>query len=247
MKALIVTIAGTATRFNRDTHKETLKSLYYEKSPEYSLLYQILDKSRDFNKIIIVGGYLYDTLLAFVENYLDEFKHQIELVFNPHYEDYGSGYSLIKGIENLPVGTNEVIFVEGDLFFDENSFNLVKKSPFNVVTMNREFITSQKAVVFYVDESDHIHYVYDTNHHLISIPSPMKAIYNSGQIWKFASVEKLHLAVNSLSQKQSQGTNLEIIQNYFGDISIDNLAFITLNTWINCNTVSDYKNVYSLL
>lgn len=42
-----------------------------------------------------------------------------------------------------------------------------------------------KAVALYVDEIDKVHYIYDTNHSLLSIPSPIKAIYNSGQIWKF--------------------------------------------------------------
>lgn len=35
-----------------------------------------------------------------------------------------------------------------------------------------------KAVVLYVDEIDKVHYIYDTNHSLLSIPSPIKAIYN---------------------------------------------------------------------
>ena len=42
MRTLIVTVAGTATRFNRDTEKEVLKCLYYKERPEYTLLYQIL-------------------------------------------------------------------------------------------------------------------------------------------------------------------------------------------------------------
>ena len=60
MKTLIVTVAGTATRFNRDTEKDTLKCLYYRESPEYSLLYQILDKAENIDRYIIVGGYLYE-------------------------------------------------------------------------------------------------------------------------------------------------------------------------------------------
>ena len=38
MKYLIITVAGTATRFNRDTEKETLKCLYYKDSPKFALL-----------------------------------------------------------------------------------------------------------------------------------------------------------------------------------------------------------------
>lgn len=245
MKALIVTVAGTATRFNRDTDKETLKCLYYETSPCYSLLYQILDKAREIDQIIIVGGYLYDKLITFTEKYLKEFQNQIRLVYNPYYKEYGSGYSLIKGIEQLPDNVDEIIFVEGDLFFDTTSFSIVKTSSNDVITVNREFITSQKAVALYIDETNVVHYVYDTNHSLLSIPVPIKAIYNSGQIWKFISIDKLQSVIRALSQKQVRGTNLEIIQGYFGNMFINDINIIPINIWFNCNTVADYKNVYS--
>ena len=42
MKYLIITVAGTATRFNRDTEKETLKCLYYKDSPKFALLNQLI-------------------------------------------------------------------------------------------------------------------------------------------------------------------------------------------------------------
>ena len=45
MKALIMTVAGTATRFNKDTSRDTLKCLYFQENSRYSLLYQILDKA----------------------------------------------------------------------------------------------------------------------------------------------------------------------------------------------------------
>lgn len=41
-KALIITVAGTASRFNKDLDKETLKCLYFEGKPENSLLCQII-------------------------------------------------------------------------------------------------------------------------------------------------------------------------------------------------------------
>ena len=41
MKYLIITVAGTATRFNRDTKEETLKCLYYTEEPQYALLAQL--------------------------------------------------------------------------------------------------------------------------------------------------------------------------------------------------------------
>lgn len=248
MKVLIVTVAGISSRFNRDTSRNVLKCLYYEDSPTHSLLYQIVCKVLDFERVIIVGGYLYDELVMYAEKYLSNLGPQIELVYNAHYKDYGSGYSLIKGVERVPEVANEIIFVEGDLYFDNESFSLVKKSLYDVITVNHEFITSEKAVVaLYVDEIDKVHYIYDTNHSLLSIPSPIKAIYNSGKIWKFTSLSKLNSVISLLSPKQIQGTNLEIIQAYFDNIPVSDLNFIALNTWFNCNTVADYQKVNSLL
>lgn len=247
MKVLIVTVAGISSRFNRDTSRNVLKCLYYEDSPTHSLLYQIVCKVIDFERVIIVGGYLYDELVMYAEKYLSNLGPQIELVYNAHYKDYGSGYSLIKGVERVPEVANEIIFVEGDLYFDNESFSLVKKSLYDVITVNHEFITSEKAVALYVDEIDKVHYIYDTNHSLLSIPSPIKAIYNSGQIWKFTSLSKLNSVISLLSPKQIQGTNLEIIQAYFDNIPVSDLNFIALNTWFNCNTVADYQKVNSLL
>lgn len=247
MKVLIVTVAGISSRFNRDTSRNVLKCLYYEDSPTHSLLYQIVCKVLDFERVIIVGGYLYDELVMYAEKYLSNLGPQIELVYNAHYKDYGSGYSLIKGVERVPEVANEIIFVEGDLYFDNESFSLVKKSLYDVITVNHEFITSEKAVALYVDEIDKVHYIYDTNHSLLSIPSPIKAIYNSGKIWKFTSLSKLNSVISLLSPKQIQGTNLEIIQAYFDNIPVSDLNFIALNTWFNCNTVADYQKVNSLL
>ena len=191
MKALIMTVAGTATRFNKDTSRDTLKCLYFQENSRYSLLYQILDKARSLDKYIIVGGYLFEELSAFINCNLQEFKDKIELVYNSHYEDYGSGYSLIKGIEAVPSECDEVIFVEGDLFYDGGSFEQVISSNNNVITVNREFITSRKSVVLYVDMNGHIH--------------------------------------------------------YFESLPLDTMQFVPVNTWYNCNTVSDYNTVYSLI
>ena len=212
MKTLIVTVAGTATRFNRDTEKDTLKCLYYRESPEYSLLYQILDKAENIDRYIIVGGYLYEQLEEFAEQNLSCFKSKIDLVYNPYYREYGSGYSLIKGIEALPEGTEEVVFVEGDLFFDRRSFSAVLESCRDVITVNREFILSDKAVVLYLDEAGQVHYLYDVNHKSLFIPEPFQAVYNSAQMWKFVSPVLLSQVARQLTENQRQATNLEIIQ-----------------------------------
>ena len=70
MKYLIITVAGTSTRFNRDTKEDTLKCLYYIDEPQYSLLSQLLKNCGQYDKYIIVGGYLYEKLDKFVKDEL---------------------------------------------------------------------------------------------------------------------------------------------------------------------------------
>lgn len=243
MKTLIVTVAGTATRFNQNTEEATLKCLYYKNNPEYSLLYQILQKSGDVDEIIIVGGYLYEKLIDFVQHFCKPFSSRIKLVYNKFYNIYGSGYSLLVGIESASMA-EEIIFVEGDLFFDSSDYKRVIHSYRDVLTINREFIISDKAVVLYVDSKDYIHYVYDKQHQFLSFPEPMKAIYNSAQIWKFRDTKKLSNVICNLTEKQIEGTNLEIIQGYFKNVCIDEVDVLLMNTWCNCNTVADYLKIY---
>lgn len=247
MKSLIVTVAGTATRFNRDTKNETLKCLYYEDSPQYCLLYHILQSAAEYDEFIIVGGFLYDKLTKFTNEHFQEFLPKIKLVFNPFFKEYGSGYSLIKGIETVDPNADEVLFVEGDLYVDRKSFCEVLTAKKDVITTNNEVILANKAVALYVDEHTHVHYLYDTSHSSLFIPEAFTAIYNSGQIWKFRDVGRLRSVVTNLTEIQIKGTNLEIVQGYFGAMSMDDIDIIKFSDWYNCNTVSDYNTVYSII
>lgn len=246
MKYLIITVAGTATRFNRDTQENTLKCLYYTDDANYALLPQLLSNCGVYDKYIIVGGYLYEKLEQFVKKELNSYGDKIELVYNEHFQDYGSGYSLYKGIEAVRE-SGEVTFVEGDLYFTCETFKQVYDSEKSVITINREPIYSNKAVALYVNADGKPRYLYDTNHQTLTVPEPFKAIFNSGQMWKFKSSVRLHEAVNSLSEKQLQSTNLEIIQAYFGELNAEEYDVVIFNEWYNCNTVADYNQVRKLM
>lgn len=246
MKYLIITVAGTATRFNRDTNEDTLKCLYYTDSARFALLPQLIKNCGTYDKYIIVGGYLYEKLEAFVEREFIGYGDKIQLVFNEHYKDYGSGYSLYKGIMAINV-PGDVTFVEGDLFFDSKTFKQLYNSPHNVITINREPIYANKAVALYINAEGKPRYLYDTNHQTLTVSEPFQAIFNSGQMWKFCSFEKLLQAISSLSEKQLQGTNLEIIQAYFGEMGPEEYDVVVFNKWFNCNTVADYNNVRKLM
>ena len=109
MKTLIVTVAGTATRFNRDTETEVLKCLYYKERPEYSLLSQILNQSEDIDEYIIVGGYLYEQLETFIEDSRKILYKSTPGDFeNTHYIKGNGAYyeALNHGMFNEPLSEN---------------------------------------------------------------------------------------------------------------------------------------------
>jgi len=247
MTTLIITVAGSATRFNKDLDREVLKCIYYEESPKYALLYQLLDKARDLDEYIIVGGYLFNQLETFCNQELQEFRHKIKLIYNEHFLDYGSGYSLLKATDSLSPNTKNVIFVEGDLFYTEEDFTKIIESKKNVVSINKEPIYANKAVVLYLDTQQHIHYLYDTAHQILNIREPFCAVFNSAQMWKFNDTSYLQRVRKRLTDEQEKGTNLELIDAYFRDIEKDSIDIIPIETWYNCNTVKDYHHVYKFI
>lgn len=245
-RSLIITVAGTATRFNKDLTKEMLKCLYYEGKAENCLLCQIIQNSGAFDQYVVVGGYLYDDLVAFAKKNLSYLGDKLTLIYNPHFRDYGSGYSLNIGIKALNDDIDEVVFAEGDLYFDKESMAAVVESENSVLTTNHEDILSNKAVALYIDVNNHPKYIYDTNHKYLQISEPFKAIYNSGQIWKFSDASILHTIVDSLNESEQQGTNLIIVQKYF-DAFTGKVDAKPMDIWFNCNTVFDYRKVLEII
>lgn len=246
MKIAIITVAGISSRFNNDIPEDEkiLKCLYYEDNPEKTLIYQMLKKTGYADKIIIVGGYKYDDLKEYIGEFIPgELKDKISLVYNDHYSDLSSGYSLYLGIEKALINFNnidEVLFVEGDLDIDDESFLNVVKSGSSVLTFNREPIYSNKAVVLYQNENDEYKYLFNSDHGLLSLDEPFKAVFNSGQIWKFQNIKLLKIANDNFKENLIEDTNLGIIQKYF-DLNDDDVEIIGFNHWVNCNTRDDYK------
>lgn len=241
MKVLVVTVAGMSSRFSRSVGRECLKCIYYENRVEESLLYRILHK-REFDKYIVVGGFLYAQLQAFVEEYCRELLPNIQLVYNEHYENYGSGYSLYLGLEALrDVPYDEVVFAEGDLALDTESFCAIADAGVDVLTYNSEPIWADKAVVYYFDSGYRIHYLYDVNHQNLQIPEPFVGVFNSGQVWKFTQPSKLKEVLSHLNEEEKKGTNLVIIQRYFDGVKKGEYQVLGFKEWVNCNTIEDFK------
>lgn len=247
MRIFLTTVAGSATRFSESVGKPTVKCIYNREDPKKTLLNHMLTQAADYDVFVVVGGFLINELEGYINSVLsEEFRKKILLVNNEFYKEYGSGWSLYLGIKAVfdKYGTDfdELLFAEGDLFVDDDSFKAVSDSKDSVITINSEAIRAKKAVALYYDLNEVPHYIYDTSHGQLAISEPFTAIYNSGQIWKFTDSKLLEKVTNDISDEKHQGTNLVLINEYFQTLakSGKNIEVIPMKTWINCNTINDF-------
>ena len=246
MKAAIITVAGISSRFNEGTpeDKKVLKAIYTERTERDTLLYHLLLKCAYADKIIVVGGYKFNSLEKYCEGLEDDLQKKIELVYNEHYEDLASGYSLYLGLQKaFEFDVEELLFVEGDLDIDSASFDNIVKSEKSTLTYTYEPIYANKAVVLYKDEKGQYRYAFNSTHGLLTIDSPFSCILNSGQIWKFTDISALRRASDIFFAETRDSTNLRIIQDYLdAGIEVDLLPLIR---WTNCNTKADFRRILS--
>lgn len=244
LKILLITVAGMSKRFSESVGKECLKCIYYNQGIEESLLYRLLHQSESFDKYILVGGFMFEELQKEIEQHFKEMQNKIILVKNDKYKEYGSGYSLYKGLEEaVKLQFDELIFTEGDLFFDRASFRKIVSAEKNVITYNRDPIWANKAVAFYFDQNYQIHYTYDGNHRVLEIVEPFLGIFNSGQVWKFFEFDRVKNIMKSMNEEAWKGTNLVFIQKYFESMQNQKYELIGFENWINCNTIIEFEKI----
>lgn len=245
MKYGIITVAGMSERFNKGYDNPILKCIYYEQDEKKTLLYSILKKCKGLDKVIIVGGYQYEKLVEYIDKYKEHFEFGIQLVFNSEYQHYGSGYSLYCGLKVCyeEDDCSEIIFIEGDLYFDEETFEQIKKSNQDVITVNCEPICSNKSVALYINEDNKIKYIYNTHHGLFRISESFSEIYNSGQVWKLKNNNLFRMTFSELDELGWQSTNLIFLEKYFNCIDHGKIVFMFFKKWTNCNTRKDYSEL----
>jgi choline kinase len=237
-RALIITVAGTSSRFRKSLGKDVLKATYQEKGFP-SILETLLAYAEGyFEDIIIVGGYRYQELETYISNHHD--TNNITLVYNKAYER-GSNESLLCGIRALDKVYNQVLFAEGDLVIDKESFISIINSSSNVITNATIPIEAKTSVIYYFNSEDTLKYKYDTEHKSLQIDEPFTSISNSGQIWKFCDFNVLQKVVSSFSEEDIDGTNLLTISQYFNSIEYNTIEQIQIQKWFNCNTIDDYR------
>ncbi|MBQ9869879.1 MAG: hypothetical protein IJM32_09510 [Ruminococcus sp.] len=248
MKAAIITIAGVSGRFNEgvDEKDKRHKIIYYENDPKQTLLYHLLEKCAFADRIILVGGSRFDEVKNYCQTLEQTMREKITLAYNEHYADLASGYSLYVGLKTLfdsGEKPEQILFAEGDLDIDSESFAKVIASQKNVLTYSLEPIYANKAVVLYRDALGNYKYAFNSAHGLLSIDEPFSVILNSAQVWKFTDAQKLEKANRDFFENEKQGTNLCIIQRYIDSCKADDLELACLARWTNCNTRQDYKKI----
>ncbi len=244
MKVLLITAAGTSSRFSHSLGKPCLKCIYSPADITESLLYRMLRRDTAFDKYIIVGGFMYEQLERVLEQDFSEFGNRIVLVRNEKYEEYGSGYSLYQGLqEAMKLDFDEVIFAEGDLYVDEDSFREVSGCVKDVITCSSGPILADKAVAFYYDREYRIHYIYDTSHSMLEIKEPFRGIFHSGQVWKFAQSDRVRRTYADMEEQDWQGTNLVFVEKYFQMLAQNEYELVQFKQWINCNTIADFEKI----
>lgn len=244
-RALIITSAGCSTRFSRSVGRDLLKVLYTEGSGDECLLAGQLSLVADagFDSIIIVGGYEFDELRDFVARGGPR-NSAVETVFNDKFREYGTAHSLACGLKALGNRDfDEIVFMEGDLFFDAASFARMVAADGDVVTANRDLVRAEKSVVFYVTGDGRLRYIYDPRHRSLHIPEPFKILGNSGQVWKFRNAALLHQVMEEMGPGICEATNLVPIERYFNALGLEQVIFSTFDAWFNCNTIDDFRAI----
>ena len=247
MRIAIITAAGVSSRFNKG-YAETdyvLKMIYSEGDEHETLLYHLLEKCAFADRIVVVGGYRYEELQAYLGSPVisDELREKVRLIFNKHFEDLKSGYSLYKGLEKaLSYDPEEIIFIEGDVDTDDESFASVVEAEGTVLTYNREPIYSEKAVVFYQKDDGEYHYAFSQVHGTLQIEDPFWCILNSAQMWKFTDMEALAASNEEFGESFYDETNLFIVQGYLDRLPEEERILLReLKDWTNCNTREDWQ------
>ena len=200
------------------------------------------------DKIVIVGGNKYDDVTKYCDELPADMKEKIILVYNEHYKDLASGYSLYIGLKTIFQNykqLDEVVFIEGDLDIDKESFDKVINSKKDVLTYSYEPIYANKAVVLYRDSNENYKYAFNSSHGLLKINDSFSLILNSGQTWKFTDIETLKIANDRFYEENKEDTNLRIIQNYIDSSKRKDFELIGFLRWTNCNTRADYKKILS--
>lgn len=247
-KFLLITCAGQATRFKK-SGGNTHKSIF---SIDGDILKSPLGIMCQYAKFVertpvIVTGFMANEIDDALLELSSKLGIRICSTYNEHYLDLGSNESLICGLQfilqNYDYDDYDIIFAEGDLMVDFDTFREIANSQNCVITTNgNSVIDMTKAVVVYQNNRNVYKWAYDSVHNSVSIEDA-RWLAESGQIWKFKiSDYDLFNIFDGLIAKDHKDTNLNMIYKIFATLSeFSDIDIKTFKQWFNVNTVNDYK------
>ncbi len=240
MKVFITTVAGMSTRFNQGHTDPVLKCLYHTEKTSECILFRLLRQAGNagFDRLIVVGGYRYQDLQCAAGEYKG---HGVELVYNPRWQDSGSMYSLYYGVQAAG-GASEILFCEGDIITDNESFQRLASARKDSFAIAREPVFADRSVAAYQGLDDRLHYLYDTQHGSLTFPPDIKAVFHSAQAWKIQDAASFIYLNEQLTESERQGTNLVLLERYFQRHPMEELDPVLMGHWINCNTREDFAS-----
>ena len=247
MRALVITVAGMATRFSASVGTPCVKCVFSEgDDPSDTLLGRLLKQAGGFDYVVVVVGWGADDIRSWLDAYTPEcVAGRVIVVDNPHYSDYGSGWSLYVGLLALKgFGVDSVLFAEGDLYLDKATFAECCDFEGDLVTVSNFPIEAKTSVALYFNADGHPRYVYDTSHGLLEVPEPFSSIHNSGQVWGFGDAGLLFRAAAELGEEAHHGTNLVLVNEYFSRVAPEGVRRLSFATWVNCNTITDWRRAF---
>lgn len=247
MKALVLTVAGMSSRFSASLGHEALKCVHYEDDPRDTLLYRMLDMAEAFDRIVVVVGFRAEAVAEYLRVHTPAAaRGKIRLADNAHYRYRGSGWSLYLGLEALEkeAKCGYIVFAEGDLFLDADGFREAANACCDLVTTGHAPIDARTAVALYFDAVGRPRFVYDVAHGLLEIREPFRSVHSSGQVWGFADPALLSAIRAELPEQAHYGTNLVLVNEYFRRTDPDRVKRLHFKTWINCNTIADYREAF---
>lgn len=142
-------------------------------------------------------------------------------------------------------GATELLFCEGDIITDRDSFRQLASAQKDSFAIAREPIFADRSVAAYQGSDDRLHYLFDANHGALTFPPNVKAVFHSAQAWKIDDGEAFIRLNAQLTETERRGTNLVLIERYFRRQPMEKLNPITLEHWINCNTREDFARYES--
>lgn len=126
---VVIVSAGKGSRMQPYTFEKPKALVPINGKP---LIQWQLDAFKDIEveNFVVVIGHLFDKM----EDYLEDHKENIKLVYNEDYKDVECGHSMIKGLRQTK---NDVICVVGDLLFTKKNLKVLIKNQNNCIFVRK--------------------------------------------------------------------------------------------------------------